>query len=178
MVSTVAYILSTKIPSLHHNRFLQHEQHSGQYSMLSCMVQDYLAIQGTAVPLEQAFSSGALTGTQCCNHFTLQMFEALQILKSTYWNGHIGAAEEAAAHVIAFLGVLELDSSDEDFLIFSNIAMCHFLQKKKIFSCQFWGSERSELWTRPAEWVQHESSLRFKTKGELDPWSGFRSQYI
>ena len=56
------------------------------------MAQDYLAIQGSAVPSEHAFSSGALTATACRNRLSRDIFEALQILKSDYRNGHIAAA--------------------------------------------------------------------------------------
>jgi hypothetical protein len=45
------------------------------------------------------FSSGSLTATKQCNRLTLEIFEALQILKGAYRNGHITAAAEAEAHM-------------------------------------------------------------------------------
>jgi hypothetical protein len=62
--------------------------HANQYLTLSCMAQDYLAIAGSSVPSEHAFSSGALTATKRHNWLTPEVFEALQILKGAYWNGY------------------------------------------------------------------------------------------
>ena len=59
------------------------------------MAHDYLAIQGSATPSEQAFSSGGITGTAKHNCLNIEVFECLQLLKSAYWNGHIGAHLEA-----------------------------------------------------------------------------------
>jgi len=56
-VSCTLYILQWRRT----NRPYQH--HSMQYPTLSHMAQDYLAIQGSAVASERAFSSGALTAT-------------------------------------------------------------------------------------------------------------------
>ena len=78
------------------------------------MARDYLAIQGSAVPLEHAFSSGALTATRRRNHLSPTMFEALQILKGAYRNGHIAAAQDAEAHVVDFFDALDSDSEDEE----------------------------------------------------------------
>jgi len=55
-----------------------------QFPTLSRMAHDYLAIQGSSVPSEQAFSSGGLTGTSLHNQLNPSTFEALQILKSAY----------------------------------------------------------------------------------------------
>jgi hypothetical protein len=77
------------------------------------MACDYLAIQGSAVPSEQAFSSGGLTVTACQNRLLGDIFEALQILKSRYRNGHIRASEQAKAHFSAYieeLANLEIDN--------------------------------------------------------------------
>ena len=74
-----------------------------QYPMLSRMAQDYLAIQGSSVPSERAFSSGGLTGTSLHNRLAPTTFEALQILKSPYKNHHISAAEEAEEHIQTYL---------------------------------------------------------------------------
>jgi hypothetical protein len=48
------------------------------------MAQDYLAIQGSSVPSEHAFSSGGITGTLHHNRLSPETYEALQILKSGY----------------------------------------------------------------------------------------------
>ena len=74
------------------------QQCSCQYPTLSRMACDYLAIPGSATPSERAFSSGGLTGTSRHNRITPGMFEALQLLKSGYQNGHIQAATEAESH--------------------------------------------------------------------------------
>jgi hypothetical protein len=64
---------------------------------------EYLAIQGSSSPSECAFSQGALTDTKQRNRFSPAMFEALQILKSAYWNGHIKASEQSEAYITAFI---------------------------------------------------------------------------
>ena len=56
--------------------------HAVQYRTLSCMARDYLAIQGSAVPSERAFSSGGLTATAHRNWLSGDIFKALQILKN------------------------------------------------------------------------------------------------
>ncbi|KAG6819653.1 hypothetical protein H0H93_009827 [Arthromyces matolae] len=67
--------------------------HSSQYPTLSRMARDYLAIQGSSVPSERAFSSGALTDTLQRNQLAPETFEALQILKNGYNHGVITANE-------------------------------------------------------------------------------------
>jgi hypothetical protein len=69
--------------------------HTTQYPMLSQIAHDYLAIQGSSVPSECAFSSGGLTGTLLRNQLSPRHFEALQILKSAYKHGIISAEMEA-----------------------------------------------------------------------------------
>jgi hypothetical protein len=76
------------------------------------MARDYLAIQGSAVPSERAFSSGGLTATARRNRLSGEVFEALQILKSGYRNGHICASQQAEAHFTTYikeLTCLEMD---------------------------------------------------------------------
>jgi hypothetical protein len=93
------------------------QQHSTQYPVLARIARDYLAIQGSSVPSERAFSGGGLTGTRLRARLSPQVFEALQILKSAYRNGHIGAAEQAEAYYNAMmeaLEVLDYDSDDEE----------------------------------------------------------------
>jgi hypothetical protein len=70
------------------------------------MACDYLAIQGSSVPSERAFSSGGLTDTSLHNRLSPATFEALQILKSAYRNGHVGAAQEAKGHIQSYLEAL------------------------------------------------------------------------
>lgn len=64
-----------------------------------------LAIQGSATPSEHAFSSGGTTGTAKRNRLKPEVFEALQLLKGGYRNGHIAADKDANEH---------LHSSDDD----------------------------------------------------------------
>jgi hypothetical protein len=64
------------------------------------MACDYLAIQGSATPSERAFSSGGITGSASRNRLKGDTFEALQLLKSAYRSGHIGATEQAQKHAI------------------------------------------------------------------------------
>ena len=63
--------------------------------MLKCIACDYLAIQGSSTPSKRAFSSGGITGTAHCNCLSTEIFEALQILKSAYCNGHIAAVNHS-----------------------------------------------------------------------------------
>ena len=59
------------------------------------MARNYLAIQGSAVASECAFSSGKRTGTARRNKLNGQTFEALQLLKDAYRTGMISASEQA-----------------------------------------------------------------------------------
>ena len=87
------------------------QHHSVQYPTLSRIARDYLAIQSSATPLERAFSSGGTTGTAKRNCLTPEAFEALQLLKSTYRNGHLAADKEAHKHSIS---IIDFTKSDED----------------------------------------------------------------
>ena len=71
------------------------QQHSMQYPTVARIAKDFLAIQGSAVPSERAFSSSALTATACRNRLLSETFGQLQLLKSAYRKGHISAANEA-----------------------------------------------------------------------------------
>jgi len=71
------------------------QKHLTQYPVLARMAQDYLPIQGLATPSERAFSNASLTDSQERNHLESDTFEALQILKSAYCNGHMSAPVEA-----------------------------------------------------------------------------------
>lgn len=75
------------------------------------MARDYLAIQGSATPSERAFSGGGITGTASRNRLSVPVFEALQILKSAYRNGHIGAADDAAKHLLSLMFEIAGDDS-------------------------------------------------------------------
>ena len=66
-----------------------------QYPTIAQIAKDYLAIQGSAVPSERAFSSSALTATVRRNCLLSNTFGQLQLLKSAYCEGHISAASEA-----------------------------------------------------------------------------------
>jgi hAT family C-terminal dimerisation region len=72
------------------------------------MARDYLAIQGSSVPSERAFSSGSLTGTSLRNQLKPSTFEALQILKSAYKNKHISTAQESKGHIESYLEALAM----------------------------------------------------------------------
>jgi hypothetical protein len=88
--------------------------------MLSHMARDYLAIQGSSIPWEWAFSSGGLTSTLLRNHLTPAIFEALQILKHAYKNNHISAAQEAKGHIQSYLEeIVVLETEDMDIGEFS-----------------------------------------------------------
>jgi hAT family C-terminal dimerisation region len=71
--------------------------HSLQFPMLACIAPDYLPIQGSSVPSEQAFSSGGITSTVRCNALASSTFGLLQLLKAVYRNGHVSATVEAEA---------------------------------------------------------------------------------
>lgn len=88
--------------------------HKSQYPTLSRMARDYLAVQGSAVPSERAFSSGALTSTRRRNRLTPELFEALQMLKSAYRTGLVGAAQDAEVHVA---GGIDAGDSLEDMVV-------------------------------------------------------------
>ncbi|KDQ53409.1 hypothetical protein JAAARDRAFT_137111 [Jaapia argillacea MUCL 33604] len=88
------YLDSPLIVDLHDDGLIRWwGHHSTQYPILSKMACDYLAIQGSAVSAERAFLSGAITGTHCCNRLSPDIFEALQLLKSTYRNGRVILSE-------------------------------------------------------------------------------------
>jgi hypothetical protein len=76
------------------------------------MAQDYLAIQGSAVPSERAFSSSGLTATMHRNRLMARTFESLQILKGAYQNGHMAAADQATAHLWDEEGDMEVNEGE------------------------------------------------------------------
>jgi len=74
------------------------QKHSAQYPVLAQMAQDYLPIQGSAIPSERAFSNASLTDSKQRNRLTPEIFEGLQNLKSAYRNGHVSAAAGALTY--------------------------------------------------------------------------------
>jgi len=74
---------------------------------LKWIAHDYLAIQGSSTPSKRAFSSGGITGTARRNRLSMEIFEALQILKSAYQNGHIAVVNQAAQHIDTLIMELE-----------------------------------------------------------------------
>lgn len=76
------------------------------------MARDYLAIQGSSVASERAFSGGGLTATARRNRLKSLIFEALQILKSAYKNGHLSATREVE-EMIRELNAIRSDVEDD-----------------------------------------------------------------
>ena len=72
-----------------------------QYPTLSHIAKDYLAIQGSAVPSEHAFSSSGITDVARRNRLASKTFAALQILKAAYRNKHISATTKAELAMLA-----------------------------------------------------------------------------
>ena len=99
--------------------------HAVQYPTLSHIAQDYLAIPGSSVQSEHAFSSGHLTATKRHNRLTPEVFEALQILKGAYRNSHISAAQDAKAHIGSALDELMSDGDDiGDIVVDKSCVLC------------------------------------------------------
>lgn len=78
------------------------------------MARDYFAIQGSATPSERAFSSASLTDTKQRSRLTPQIFEALQILKSAYRNGHISATVQAEMYFQRVMNAEEVEEGDDE----------------------------------------------------------------
>jgi len=78
------------------------------------MACDYLTIQGSSIPSECAFSSGGITDTARRNCLSTNAFEALQILKSAYRNGHVGAVHQAGLHSDALVESLLGPGTDSE----------------------------------------------------------------
>ena len=74
------------------------QKHALRYPTLARVARDFLAIQGSAVKCERAFSSSGQTITDRRNSLHPQTVGALQILKSAYANNHISVTEEARKH--------------------------------------------------------------------------------
>ena len=105
--------VSTSRNTLKISHIVPQHQTDSKYPTLKRIARDFLAIQGSSTPSERAFSSGGITGSNRRSSLTTEMFQALQILKSAYRNGHISAATQASQHLDALL--ISLDSAtDED----------------------------------------------------------------
>jgi hypothetical protein len=78
------------------------------------MALDYLPIQGSSTPSERAFSSASFTDDTQRNRLEPDMFEALQILKSAYHNGHISATVEAEKYYDKIVSVLGDEDGDTE----------------------------------------------------------------
>ena len=76
------------------------QKHALSYPTLARVARDYLAIQGSAVKCERAFSSSGQTITDRRNLLHPQTVGALQILKSAYANGYVSVKEEARRRVV------------------------------------------------------------------------------
>jgi hypothetical protein len=76
------------------------------------MARDYLPIQGSASSSERAFSQGGLTDRKQRNRLSPSMFEALQLLKSAYRNGHIQASDKCEGYLDAFVDSEETGYED------------------------------------------------------------------
>jgi hAT family C-terminal dimerisation region len=85
-----------------------------KYPTMRRIARDYLAIQGSATPSERAFSSGGITGSARRSRLSTEIFEALQILKSAYRNGHITAAHQAGQHIDTLIMMFDDDSEGCD----------------------------------------------------------------
>src|SRR6266498_3683889 len=92
------------------------QPHAVQYPTLSKMPRDYLAIQGSATRSERAVSSGGTRGTGKRNRLKPDVFEALQLLKCAYRNGHIAADKEAHRHVLSS-DIVESDDELPDLVL-------------------------------------------------------------
>ena len=90
------------------------QKHSTQYPVLARMARDYLPIQGSATPSERAFSNASLTDSQEQNRLESDTFEALQILKSAYRNGHMSAPVEAEKYYHMITSVLGGEDGNAD----------------------------------------------------------------
>ena len=76
------------------------QNHALRYPTLARVARDYLAIQGSAVKCERAFSSSGQTITDRRNSLHPQTVGALQILKSAYANNYLSANEDAHRRVV------------------------------------------------------------------------------
>jgi hAT family C-terminal dimerisation region len=81
------------------------------------MARDYLAIQGSATPSERAFSNASLTDTKQRNRLMPEAFEALQILKGAYRNGHMSTMAAAERYFQSLMSMEENQDRDTENVI-------------------------------------------------------------
>src|SRR6185369_12082256 len=74
------------LPSISSDSLLWWSQYEDKFPVLSKIAQEYLAIQGTSVPCEQAFSMAAHTISKVCNRLNPSTARAILCLKS--WIDH------------------------------------------------------------------------------------------
>jgi len=74
------------------------QKNAKDFPTLSCLVRDYLVIQGSSVASERAFSSGGLTDTLQHNCMEPFLFGQVQILKHAYKMHLLNASVEANTH--------------------------------------------------------------------------------
>jgi len=84
----------------------------GSSTCKATMIHSYFTGGPSPVVLvaEHAFSSGGTTGSAKRNRLKPKAFEALQLLKSAYRNGHLAAEKEPQKHIESVLELLD----DED----------------------------------------------------------------
>jgi hypothetical protein len=75
------------------------QYHAQQYPTLSALARDYLAIQGSSVASERAFSSGGITDTLHRNRMDPFVFGKTQILKHAFKSNFLDATVEANTHM-------------------------------------------------------------------------------
>lgn len=74
------------------------QKNAKDFPTLARIARDYLAIQGSSVASERAFSSGGLTDTLQRNRMQPFLFGRVQILKHAYKTHVLDASVEASAH--------------------------------------------------------------------------------
>jgi hypothetical protein len=72
------------------------QEHQVQFPILAQIARDYLAIPGSSVSAERAFSSMHHIGTDFRNSLSPQMFMATQLLKGAYKVGSVVPVESLA----------------------------------------------------------------------------------
>jgi hypothetical protein len=85
-----------------------------------------LAIHGSATPAKWGLSNGSQTGTKLQNSLSLDLFEALPLLKSTYHNHHISANTIIVKDIDALIE--ELDTEEDEMSNYlQNIFVTHHI---------------------------------------------------
>lgn len=74
------------------------QKNAKDFPTLARLARDYLAIQGSSVASEHAFSSGGLTDTLQRNRMEPFLFGRVQILKHAYKTHLLDASIEADGH--------------------------------------------------------------------------------